>query len=181
MNFVKEMKVGNVMLSWGVNKVVGKGTARVTRERRQTWWLDDSVLHWDREHKEKGNFKRKWCRVQCGRSMRICPEGNKEDRNYLSLPHHTVNTHVLRDTHTSRGITPHRDVDVPNLRIKTATVWSENEALEASWGFRWKIYASLFIKNHHRGGANGALPPVQQRQSMVLWFYSAHVLSCFGW
>ena len=36
MNFVKEMKVGNVMLSWGVNKVVGKGTARVTRERRQT-------------------------------------------------------------------------------------------------------------------------------------------------
>ena len=36
MNFVKEMKVGNVMLSWGVNKVVGKGTARVSRDRRQT-------------------------------------------------------------------------------------------------------------------------------------------------
>lgn len=85
--------------------------------------------------------------------------------DYLSLPHHTVNTHVLRDTHTSRGTTPHRDGDVPNLRIKMATVWSENEALEASWGFRWKIDASLFFKNHHRGGA---LPPVQQRQSMVL-------------
>lgn len=28
MNFVKEMKVGNVVLSWGVNKVVGKGTGK---------------------------------------------------------------------------------------------------------------------------------------------------------
>lgn len=32
MNFVKEMKVGNVVLSWGVNKVVGKGTGRVSGE-----------------------------------------------------------------------------------------------------------------------------------------------------
>lgn len=99
MNFVKEMKVGNVMLSWGVNKVVGKGTARVSREWRQTWWLDDSVLHWDREHKEKGNFKRKWCRVQCGRSMRIRPEENKEDRLSISATPYCKHTRAQRHTH----------------------------------------------------------------------------------
>ena len=88
--------------------------------------------------------------------------------------------HVTR-VRTSQGITAHRDGDVRNLRVKPATVWSDNEVPEASWGLRWKTDSSLIIKNHHRVGTSRVLPPTQQRQSVVLCFHTAHVLSCFGW
>ena len=204
MNFVKEMKVGNVMLSWGANRVVGKGLGEwVGNEGKGDAWMTVSSTE-TVNIRRKGSLRGDDVERSVGDPWEYAQKRTKKTGVSASATLHCKHTHAQR--HTCMWHVNTHPMGSVHTEVGTCRTWGskqqqcENEAPEASWGFRSKIDASLFIKDHRRGGRSGVLPPVQQRQSMVfffltalifqhfiifffiwLWFYSAHVLSCSGW